>query len=523
MNRRNRLRILACGIAIVLLLPFAAMIIKPETVYANDKALETTRSGGVKKSASADAEEEIVLRVSNWEEYIDLGEWEEDEAIDLESGTTILGENAMTQDFEDWYYETYGIRVRVEYSCFGTNEDLYNMLTLGDEYDLVCPSDYMIMKLMAEEKLVPFSDAFYDDSQEYNYYVKGVSPYIKATFDENEINGEKWSKYAAGYMWGVTGILYNPEKITEEEAGTWEILNNPKFARQVTIKDNVRDSYFAALGILKKEELTDEAFLNSDTYHETLLAMMNDVSAETVQEVQELLQDMKDNVYSFETDSGKADMVSGKVLANYQWSGDAVYAMDQAEEDGLYLNFAVPEESTNLWFDGWVMLKDGINGDARKQHAAESFVNFLSRPDNAVRNMYYVGYTSVIAGGEDTTVFEYLDWNYGAEEDEEDTAEYPLGYFFCGDNSNEDYILTASAEQTRRQLYAQYPDEAAINRSAIMEYFDDDASKRINQMWINVRCYNIKDLNSKVFGVVLILLGLFGAGMIIRHKIANRH
>ncbi len=167
----------------------------------------------------------------------------------------------MTEDFEAWYYETYGIRVRVEYSCFGTNEDLYNMLTLGDdEYDLVCPSDYMIMKLMAEEKLVPFSDTFYDDSQEYNYYAKGVSPYIKATFDENEINGEKWSKYAAGYMWGVTGILYNPEKITEEEAGTWEILNNPKFARQVTIKDNVRDSYFAALGILKKEELTDDAF-----------------------------------------------------------------------------------------------------------------------------------------------------------------------------------------------------------------------------------------------------------------------
>lgn len=523
MNRRNRLRILACGIVTGLLLPLAVMIIKPETVYANDKTLETKRSGGMKKSAPADTEEEIVLRVSNWEEYIDLGEWEEDEAIDLENGTTIFGENAMTEDFEAWYYETYGIRVRVEYSCFGTNEDLYNMLTLGDEYDLVCPSDYMIMKLMAEEKLVPFSDTFYDDSQEYNYYAKGVSPYIKATFDENEINGEKWSKYAAGYMWGVTGILYNPEKITEEEAGTWEILNNPKFARQVTIKDNVRDSYFAALGILKKEELTDDAFLNSDTYHERLLAMMNDVSAETVQDVQELLQNMKDNVYSFETDSGKADMVSGKVLANYQWSGDAVYAMDQAEEDGLYLNFAVPEESTNLWFDGWVMLKDGINGDVRKQHAAESFVNFLSRPDNAVRNMYYVGYTSVIAGGEDTTVFEYLDWNYGAEEDEEDTAEYPLGYFFCGDNSNDDYILTASAEQTRRQLYAQYPDVAAINRSAIMEYFDADASKRINQMWINVRCYNIKDLNSKVFWVVLILLGLFGAGMIIRHKIASRH
>lgn len=200
------------------------------------------------------------------------------------------------------------------------------MLTLGDKYDLVCPSDYMIMKLMAEEKVVPFSDSFYDTSIEENYYAKGVSPYIRQTFDENEINGESWSKYAAGYMWGVTGILYNPEKITEEEAGTWNILNNPKFARQVTIKDNVRDSYFAALGILKQDELTSEEFINADTYHDDLLRAMNDVSPETIQEVQDLLQDMKDNVYSFETDSGKADMVSGKVLANYQWSGDAVYA-----------------------------------------------------------------------------------------------------------------------------------------------------------------------------------------------------
>lgn len=103
-------------------------------------------------------------------------------------------------------------KVEVEYSCFGTNEDLYNQLTMGDTYDLVCPSDYMIMKLMAEGALEPYSEKFYDTSIETNYYVKGVSPYIKGVFDENEIGGEAWSKYAAGYMWGITGILYNPEK-----------------------------------------------------------------------------------------------------------------------------------------------------------------------------------------------------------------------------------------------------------------------------------------------------------------------
>ena len=65
--------------------------------------------------------------------------------IDLEDGTEIFGENSMVTDFENWYYETYGQKVKVEYSCFGTNEDLYIMLTLVDIYDLVCPSDYMIM------------------------------------------------------------------------------------------------------------------------------------------------------------------------------------------------------------------------------------------------------------------------------------------------------------------------------------------------------------------------------------------
>lgn len=93
----------------------------------------------------------------------------------------------------------------------------------------------------------------------------------------------------------------------------------------------------------------------------------------------------------------------------------------------------------------------------KNSQAAEAFVNFVSRPDNAVRNMYYIGYTSVISGGDDDTVYDYLKWNYEAEDDEEDTTEYPVGFFFCGDDSNEDYIMTVPEEQTRRQLFAQYP------------------------------------------------------------------
>jgi len=447
----------------------------------------------------------VVLRVCNWEEYIDEGYWDEEELIDLESGD-IFGANPMVEDFEEWYYEQTGVRVVVEYSCFGTNEELYNMINLGNEYDLVCPSDYMIMKLIAENQTVPFSDEFFDTTNENNYYINGLSPYIKTVFDTNEINDEPWSKYAAGYMWGVTGILYNPEVVSREDASTWAIITNRDYYRQVTIKDNVRDSYFAALGAVRAEELLSEEFLSADNYTEMLAMIMNDVSPETIAIVQDYLQESKENVYSFETDAGKSDMVTGKVVANYQWSGDAVYAMDEAEEDDLYLEFAVPEECTNLWFDGWVMLKSGIGEDEEKQRAAEAFINYLSIPENVVRNMYYIGYTSVISGGEDDTVFEYLDWCYGSE-DGEDVEEYPVGYFFSGDSDDEYYVIIADSEQIGRQLFAQYPSEDIIRRSAIMQYFDADANARINQMWINVRCFNINNMSVLNWCVFILCLG----------------
>lgn len=446
------------------------------------------------KAAANDGEEEVVLRVSNWEEYIDEGEWDEEETIDLESGD-ILGENSLVDDFEDWYYETYGIRCRVEYSTFGTNEDLYNMLTIGDVYDLVCPSEYMIMKLMSEDMLEPLSDEFFDTDNELNYYINGVSPYIRSIFETHEINGETWDRYMAGYMWGVTGFVYNPDEITREETATWKLFSNTDYRRQITIKDNVRDSYFSSVGALRSDYLTSEEFLNDPDYAMKLQDIMNDVSEETIDEVQDYLQMIRGNMYSFETDSGKADMITGKVVANYQWSGDAVYTMDQAEEDDYYLNFAVPVESTNVYFDGWAMLKNGVREDARKKHAAEAFINFLSRPDNVVRNMYYIGYTSCISGGDDPTVFEYLDWSYGAEEDEEEVVDYSVAHFFADeDDDPEDFVLTVPEEQLDRQLIAQYPSEDILHRATIMIYFDKAANERINKMWIRVRCFNLENI-----------------------------
>ncbi len=456
-------------------------------------------------SSSRTKAEEVTLRISNWEEYIDLGDWDEDETIDLESGD-IIGINSMVDDFKEWYYDTYGIKVNVEYSTFGTNEDLYNMLTLGDVFDLICPSEYMVMKLMAEDMLQPLSDEFFDTSDPNNYYSIGVSPYIKEVMDEQEIDGESWSKYMAGYMWGITGIVYNPEVVSEEDASSWNILNDDKYWRQITIKDNVRDSYFAAVGAVKGDLLTSEEFINDPDYSARLEEEMNDTSPETLAAVETWLKEVKDKAYSFETDAGKADMVTGKVVANYQWSGDGVYTLDEAEEDGLELSWSVPEESTNIYFDGWVMLKSGVGNDPAKQQAAEAFINFISRPDNVIRNMYYIGYTSCIANEEDGRILEYADWCYGAEDDEEDVVEYPMGYFFSGDNEDEDFMITTSADQVNRQLTAQYPSEEMLSRSSIMTYFDSETNDTVNQMWIHVRCYNIYDM--PIWGWILIIAAL---------------
>ena len=441
--------------------------------------------------------EKVVLRVANCEEYIDLGDWDEDELIELEDGTEIIGVNSLVEDFEAWYEETYGIPVEVQYSTYGTNEDLYNQITIGDVYDLVCPSEYMIMKMMREGMLQPYSEEFWNPELENNYYIKGVSPYIKNILADFEIDGEKVGPYAAGYMWGSLGIVYNPEYISDEEASHYNILWNRDYNRNVTIKDSVRDSYFAAIATYYYDEITSEDFINDPNYQENLSEILNRTDEETIKGVEALLSDVKDNVYSFETDSGKADLVSGKVYANLQWSGDGVYTIDQAEEDGVELCYACPTEGCNVWFDGWSMLKKGIDEDTRKQHAAEAFVNFISMPENVIRNMYYIGYTSCITGGDSDMIFQYIDWCYGAEEDEEETVEYNnIGYLFTEDpvSAEEDYIIETTPDQLTRQLFAQYPPKEVTDSGVVMRCFDDEANKAVNRSWVNVRCFDLKSL-----------------------------
>jgi spermidine/putrescine transport system substrate-binding protein len=230
------------------------------------------------------------------------------------------------------------------------------------------------------------------------------------------------------------------------------------------------------LGMYYEEELLElkeqykQGLLTKSEYKSTLSQYMNDTSKETMAKVKKGLEKMRKNLYGLETDEAKLEVISGRLDAAFQWSGDAVYIIDEAEENDLELEYSIPESASNLWFDGWVMMKDA------NEHAATAFVNFLSMPQNVVRNMYYIGYTSCIAGEE---VFNYVSETYS---DEDGTETYDLSYFF-----GENHKITTTIDQTRRQLFAQYPTAETIDRLVVMEYFDAKTNERANRMWNNIK------------------------------------
>ncbi|MBR5145739.1 MAG: extracellular solute-binding protein, partial [Clostridia bacterium] len=214
----------------------------------------------------------------------------------------------------------------------------------------------------------------------------------------------------------------------------------------------------------------------------------------------------------------KNDMITGKININFAWSGDAVYAMDEAEDQGVCLNYSVPVEGSNIFFDGWVMPK-GANTTL-----AEEFVNYISMPENACANMDYIGYTSVIAGDEVfdrmvdyfelTTADDYA--NLSADEQAELTA-VDLSYFF--DDISDGRNAIVYTDTVGRQFYAQYPDFDTINRCAIMNYFDNETNEKISILWENVK-------GTELPIWVLVLLGalvVVYVGQIIAKKIYKKN
>lgn len=368
----------------------------------------------------------INLRVLNWEDYI--GEYE------LEADFDNDGEFETYPDvisaFEAYEWIVNGKKVNVIYDTFDTNETMLSSLKTGKStYDLICPSDYTIQKMMSQGMLVPFEEGSTPN------YDASASPYLSGQLDyitADDGTGEQIpiSRYSRGYMWGTLGILYNPAKVSEEtgveedavkfDMADWNSLWDSKYHGQMSIKDSMRDTY--SVGIMKLFDAeVRKAILDSGYYDENLdlkdgvdiNSVIDKITAdplylemdrvfnlsdeETVGKVEDVLLELKSNVFGFEVDSGKDDIVKGLIGMNLAWSGDAVYSMDRGENEAdETIYYSVPKTGGNIWFDGWVMPKS----DSLHQEEAQEFVDFLSRPDIATMNMDTIGYTSFIAGEE---------------------------------------------------------------------------------------------------------------------------
>ena len=430
-----------------------------------------------------------VLRIYNCEDYI---------AVDDEE----TEENESCIDAFVEYMKEKGRNVKVEYSTFGTLENMYNELKINPgSYDLICPSEYMIQKMLHEGMLEKFDDSFLnDETNNYNTY---ASPFIKNLFENTVIDDDlKMSDYSVGYMWGTLGLLYNPETVSDEDMTDWVSLWNKKYKGKSTIKDSIRDTFFLGLAKYHNDELLTLAGdfksgnITATEYNARITELFNDTNDDTVNGVGKLLTTLKNNVYGLEVDSGKNDMVTGKISINFAWSGDAVYAMDTAEEENdVILNYSVPKQGSNIWFDAWCMPK-GAN-----KELAQQFVNFISRPDIAVMNMDYIGYTSPIAGDE---VLDYIVDVYGLTNEETDDNPYfaDLGYFFDGTLTDGERAKLYSSE-INRQFTAQFPTEDIVNRCAVMKFFDERTNAKINEMWEKVKGESIP-----VWGLILIAVAI---------------
>jgi len=392
-----------------------------------------------------DDSRENVLRIYNWEDYIDP---------------------QVLDDFVDYYYDKYGVLLEIQYETFDTNETMYTKIEKAHEdYDLCCPSEYMIEKMKKQGLILKMDQNIV--GQAYN---QNVPNYIKEQFAIVSGNTET-DIYSVGYMWGTLGIIYNEDKVAIEDLENqgWGILWNEKYAGKIFMKDSIRDSYAVGnMYVYQDEYLSlrkqyENGVLSKEEYSAKLLELFNRTDEETVAKVEEALRYQKEVVDAmYDVDNDKNAMVNGTAYLDVAWSGDAAWAVQESidTDNGVNLNFFIPYEGTNVWFDGWVIPKY-----AKNVKAANEFVAYLLRPDVSITIMDYIGYPSVVSGDEV--------YDYAIETAFDFDVERDASYFFEG---KEPAVIS----------HMKYPDISQVSSAAVMRDFGD-ANSRINDMWATVK------------------------------------
>jgi len=375
--------------------------------------------------AGCSEDREHILKVYNWGDYID------EELID---------------EFEVWYEEQTGEPVEIIYQTFDINETMLSKIELGHEdYDVVCPSDYIIERMLANDLLLPLERDFGETPD----YTGNMAPFIYDKLAEVQGNGKNANDYCVGYMWGTVGLIYNPKYIPEEETKSWDVLKNPAYKGKILMKDAFRDVYTTLHISLNREAI--------EAGEKDLKTLTFDTSAESIERVENYLLSFKESVCGWEADFGKEQMTKELAWINLSWSGDAQWAIDEAADIGMELKYAIPESGSSVWFDGWVIPKY-----AQNTKAARYFINFMCKPENALRNMDMTGYVSVVG---DRQILE-------AMSDSTEYAPIDASYFF-GPEADSAYVNPVM-----------YPDRKVIERCGMMH---DGGTEDLLKMWSRIK------------------------------------
>lgn len=408
-------------------------------------------------------EPDETLVIYNWGDYIDE---------DIE------------EEFEEYYESVTGKKLDIVYSTFETNEIMLTTVEKGEEViDLVCPSEYAIQKLMEGGYLQKLD---YSKISTYQNVESDIYDKVNEVFTHINVPGvgedERMADYFVPYMWGTLGILYNADVVTEADLAEgygllWNSALNPELEEKILMKDSIRDSYVAAVMRLKELDRLPAGY-------ETLSVqeLINTVDDTLLQAVEQILLEQSDALKGYEVDFGKAQMTSNRAYVDLAWSGDALWAM----EDGENLDYFVPEIGGNIWFDGWVMLKD-----AQNVKAAYMFIDYVCRPDIAMRNAMAIGYTSAI----DKDVFMASEEALAILEENEYDAEE-----FFGDE--------------RR-----YPDIKSNANLGVMKDFGERNASTI-EMWERVK--SSKQNNLWILWVSIAVVGAGAIGFAVYYLVSHR-
>lgn len=322
------------------------------------------------------------LIVYNWADYIDL---------------TILNE------FEEYYYAKTGKEIEVVYSTYDTNETMMTKILNDDaDVDLVCPSEYSIMRLASAGKLLKLNK---DNIGNLDNIDNMIIEKVDEIFEGMEYN---LNDYFVPYMWGTLGVMYtrvdkNGNEIISdemaEEAGwgllwnSWynaegELTSYDKLNGKILMKDSVRDAYAAAVMYMYEMDALPEQYKGLAPQD-----LINCTDETMIDAAEKILQQQKASgcLKGYEVDLGKDDMIIGSAYVNLAWSGDAMYAIEEADLEGVELGYIAPTSGGNVWFDGWCMPTSCKNVEA-----AEMFIEWACQPYVNVYNMYEIGYSSAM-------------------------------------------------------------------------------------------------------------------------------